>query len=181
MKTLNNLKIYQVNLFIVILFTLCSCINPKSYENQAEIIKAMAGSIEIKYPDIKNLEAIELKELLEQKSDNLILVDTREIEQIKVSTIPGAIFKMQFEKMKENKEFLTGKNIVLFSTIGGASLEYAALLKNQNITVSNLTGGTLSWAQLGLDFDNQGVATKKLGIESEAWNILPKEYEGIVP
>ncbi len=160
------------------LLFLTSCINPRSYDNQPQIIDAMTKSIKIKFPHVTNIPAKDLMTILERKSDDNILVDSRNIREQKISMLPGAMTRNQFETIKKN---FIEKNIYIYSTIGGDSSEYVNKLMNQGFKAFNLDGGTLAWAQEGFFFDNQGEQTKKVGIENEAWNILPKEYEGVFP
>ncbi|EQC46152.1 rhodanese-like domain-containing protein [Bacteriovorax sp. Seq25_V] len=170
------MKNFLTVVFILLFFT--SCINPRSYENQPQIIDAMTKSIRIKFPNVTTVTAEKLMTILSEKSDLNILVDSRDIREQKISMIPGAITRQQFEKIKKG---LLGKNIYIYSTIGGDASEYASKLMNQGFKAFNLNGGTLAWAQAGYYFDNQGEQTRKLGIENEAWNILPKDYQGVFP
>lgn len=168
------------NIIITITYfiSLTSCLNPRATLDQDKIIESLANSISIKFKEVPIITAKQLAEEIQNKSADIILVDTRNIREQKVSMIEGSINHDEFMKSVDSYR---SKMIYTYSTIGGESSDFSRKLLAKGLKSMSLFGGTLSWAQGGYSFIKDAQATKKLGIENEAWNILPREYEGVFP
>lgn len=166
----------KITLLCIIFLT--SCINPQSYGNKKDIITSWAKSIRDKNPDVKVISASELNTRLQNKDFTMVLVDARSQDEQMTSMIPGAIPKVAFEA---DKESFKHKLVVTYCTIGGRSSAYSRDLQKAGFETVSLDGGVLAWAHNGFVFDYQGTETKKVKFLNEAWNVLPKGYEGVVP
>lgn len=151
--------------------TLPSCIDPAKTAQPDKVVLSMSDALVKKYPETPVILVPEL----EGKTD-IVLVDVREQKEIDVSIIPGAITQAEFEK---NKEQYKGKLIVPYCTIGLRSTLYTNKLMKEGFKAKNLKGGVLSYAHEGKSFIKDGKETKKVHVYGEAWNLLPKTYEGI--
>lgn len=156
-----------------------SCINPQEAKNKGEIVKAMAKAIAKKYGDAPQMTIEEFQKI--PQKDAVILVDVRGPEERAVSTIAGAINREVFEnKLQENPQDLAGKTIVSFCTIGERSSKYTRELKKRDLNAFNLQESILGWSQRQLPLvDSQGKETRKVHVYGEAWNLIPKNYQGV--
>lgn len=106
-----------------------------------------------------------------------VLVDVRTKVERDVSYIGRSISKEEFEA---NRPKYIDKEIVFYCTIGVRSTQYAIEKMREGFIVFVLKGGVLSWAHAGKTFVGpNNEETKKVHVYSEAWNLLPKDYEGI--
>lgn len=165
------------SLFITTLLFLAACINPQNTENKDQVIKAMADAISKKFKDAPQISIEEFQSI----KDNIILVDVRSEDEIKVSTIKGAITRKEFEATLNNSpESLKDKKIVSYCTIGERSSEYTIELKKRGLDAFNLKESILGWSQRQLPLvDPNGKDTKKVHVYGEAMNLVPKNYKGV--
>ncbi len=162
--------------FLFPLIIALSCINPQSAaKNKKKSVEVMADQIAKKFPEAPQLS---IEEFLKWKADQkpFVLVDVRELRETNVSTLPGAITKAVYEKEIEKYR---GHTVIAYCTIGYRSSEYVQELVKDNIKAFNLKESLLGWAHRGLSFTSKGSETKKAHIYEEAWNFLPKGYEGV--
>ena len=96
---------------------------------------------------VKTIAPVDLKQLLAQDNPPLIL-DVREIEELKICSLPNAIhiplgnLPMALDTLPE------GRSVVTVCHYGRRSLQAALFLKNHGIDqVLNLTGGINAWAE----------------------------------
>ncbi len=99
----------------------------------------------------KYIEPVKLKEWLDQKDPNVVLVDTRNDYEIKKGTFKGAKdwglrhFRDFPEQFLQHKKELEGKKVVMFCT-GGIRCEKAtAFAQDQGIDVYQIEGGILQY------------------------------------
>lgn len=164
-------------LMIISGLLLATCINPQNTPHKDKVVKAMADAIAKKYSGAPQLSIEELK----QNQGKLVLVDVRSKEEIKVSKIRGAVTREYFEK-KLNSEpgFYKDYKVVAYCTIGERSSQYAIELKKKGLNAHNLKESILGWAHRKLPLITpSGEETKKVHVYGEAWNLLPKDYQGI--
>jgi rhodanese-related sulfurtransferase len=148
-----------------------SCINPGTTADPEKVVESMARALTKKFPQIP---IIEVKELTQ--SAPYILVDVREQREINISMIPGAISQKEFESQKD---IYKNKLVVVYCTIGVRSGTYTKKLIEEGFKAKNLKGGVLAFAHAGFKFVNKGKETKNVHVYGEAWNLLPKTYNGI--
>jgi rhodanese-related sulfurtransferase len=110
-------------------------------------------------------------------SSGMVVVDARPTEERKVSMIPGAITRDEFERHRGQYR---DSMIVVYCTIGYRSGEYTGELREKGFEAYNLIGGVLSWAHAGRTFvAEDGEHTKKVHVYGRKWNLLPDDYEGV--
>lgn len=161
---------------LIIGFIALSCIDPQSAaKNKRKSVQVMAEQISVKFPKAPQLS---IEEFLKWRSSNqtLVLVDVRAPRETKISMLPGAITKKEFE---ENQLKYKDHVVIAYCTIGYRSSEYVQKLKKKNIDAHNLKESLLGWAHRGLSFTSAGVETKKAHVYEEAWNFLPAGYIGV--
>jgi rhodanese-related sulfurtransferase len=106
-----------------------------------------------------------------------VLVDVREPHERRVSMLPGAITKQDFER---NSPRYRSWLVVPYCTIGLRSGIYTRELRSRGFEVRNLAGSALAWAHAGLPFEAGGKATRQVHVFNADWNLLPVGYEAVV-
>lgn len=107
---------------------------------------------------------------------NFVVVDVRSNKEIKVSVIPGAITKAQFEK---NAAKYNGKLVIPYCTVGGRSGAYAKALVGKGVKVKNYKGSILKWVDAGLPLVTlDGEPTNRVHTHSDRYKI-PAKYEQV--
>ncbi|MCP9861018.1 rhodanese-like domain-containing protein [Cyanobium sp. Cruz-8H5] len=106
-----------------------------------------------------------------------VLVDVREPHEQRVSMLPGAITKQDFER---NSARYRSWVVVPYCTIGLRSGIYTRELRVQGFEVRNLAGSALAWAHAGLLFETEGKATRRVHVFNADWNLLPRGYEPVI-
>lgn len=163
----------MISRFILILslLSLVSCLDPGKAKDPAKVVESMSLAMTKKNSMIPYHSYVDVKEM-----QKVVLLDVREDFERAVSIIPEAISKEEFEADK--KKYIN-HNVVIYCTIGIRSTQYAKQIMPEGYIVSVLRGGVLGWAHAGKKFvDLQGNATTKVHVYSEAWNLLPEDYEG---
>jgi len=105
-----------------------------------------------------------------------VVVDVRSDAEIKVSIIPGAITKAEYEK---NRERYQGKTVIPYCTIGGRSGRYASQLKKDGIPVMNYKGSILEWVGAELPLVTlEGQPTNRVHTYSDHYQV-PDKYQSV--
>ncbi len=144
-------------------------------------------------PPIKKIETAELHQLLttQQKAEaeakaadeqppqpNFVLVDVRSDAEIKVSVIPAAITKAEYEK---NAKKYVGKTVIPYCLSGGRSSAYAKQLARQGVKVKNYQDSILGWLGHELPLATlDGEPTNRVNTLSNR-HPVPAKYEQINP
>eukprot|EP00899_Mesostigma_viride_P009811 jgi/Mesvir1/18831/Mv11432-RA.1 len=129
------------------------------------------------FPDVPDIEPRELKALLDSKAA-VVIVDVRQTAEQRVSMLPGAITKAQFERdFDAYKEHI----IVTYCTIGARSGWYASELKKEHpqADVRNLRGSVLAWSHAGFLFvdPSSGHETHCVHVFGPAWRLAAPGYQ----
>jgi rhodanese-related sulfurtransferase len=138
-------------------------------------------TIETKELRDKLTQAATAREAAEQAGQpipepDFVLVDVRSDAEVKVSVIPGAITKTQYEK---NRKAYEGKLVIPYCTIGGRSGSYAKQLKQAGVNVKNYKGSILEWVKADLPVVTlEGQPTNRVHIYSDRYKI-PAKYEAV--
>jgi len=100
--------------------------------------------------NIKEIEAHELAHIVTSPSDDLKIIDVREISEITAGTIPGAI-PMPLATVPVRMHELDKQARTIFICRSGArSAQACAFLQQQGFdNVHNLRGGMFAWAGAG--------------------------------
>ncbi|RME17216.1 MAG: rhodanese-like domain-containing protein [Bdellovibrio sp.] len=124
---------------------------------------------------LEEISPKELQSLLQQKAPNVIVVDARSPEEVRVSKIPHAITKEEILKAPHTYK---NKLIVTYCTIGYRSGQFATELKEKyHLKVKNLKGSLLGWVlENGPLVTPEGKPTKKVHVYSRKWKLVPPDY-----
>jgi rhodanese-related sulfurtransferase len=105
---------------------------------------------------------------------SIVLVDVRSDNETRVSVIPGAITKAQFEA---NPDKYKGKTAICYCLSGGRSGKYVKQLKSKDVPAVDLKGSMLGWCEAGLPITTlDGNPTKRVNVFG---NKVPAEYESV--
>jgi len=148
--------------------------SPNQVANKSKIIEEMANTIQKKFPSVQNITVDD--SIHNPKFSDSVFLDVRSENEKKVSIIPQSISMDQFNK---NSKLYKNKKIIVYCTIGYRSSEKVIELSKKGFKAYNLKAGILAWAEQGLLFEKNGTETKKVHVYAEAWNFLPKDYEGV--
>jgi rhodanese-related sulfurtransferase len=132
--------------------------NPELSDAQKrQIVYRMYADYKKDFPAVQDVSPQEAMALL--KSDQVVFVDVRTPEEMKVSMLPQAVSRQEFQK---DPARYAGKKIVAYCTISYRSGKFAQEMTRQGITVYNLTGGILAWTlEGGKVYDARG-ETKRI-------------------
>lgn len=110
----------------------------------------------------------------EEALKSVVLVDVRGDNETRVSIIPGAITKAQFEAEPDKYK---GKTAICYCLSGGRSGKYVKQLKAKDIPAVDLKGSMLGWCEAGLPLTTlDGKPTKRVNVLG---NKVPLEYESV--
>ncbi len=106
------------------------------------------------YRSIKELEAPELAQRLDDQPNDIHIIDVREINEFTRGTMPGArVIPMASIPVRLN-ELQQDKELVIVCHSGARSAQVCMFLQQQGFDkVFNLRGGLMSWARLGLPIE----------------------------
>ena len=125
---------------------------------------------------VPEVSVLELRALLADESESVVLVDVRSEAEYAVSVIPGAITKEQFEA---NRDELCEKHVVAYCTVGGRSFVYARQLRRQGIHASNFGPSIIGWCEANGELVTlDGIATNRAHVYSSAFSV-PEPYEAV--
>ncbi|TWU47050.1 rhodanese-like domain-containing protein [Rubripirellula reticaptiva] len=142
-------------------------------------------------PNIETIETDELHKMLESQSQaelkakessaeipqaSFVVVDVRSDAEQRVSVIPGAITKAQYEK---DTNLYADRLVIPYCTIGGRSGAYAKLLAGKGVKVKNYKGSILKWVDAGHPLVTlDGKPTNRVHTYSDRYRI-PATYEQV--
>ncbi|MDR9404045.1 MAG: molybdopterin-synthase adenylyltransferase MoeB [Halothece sp. Uz-M2-17] len=102
--------------------------------------------------DVPEMTVHELKQLMEQKSDDYVLIDVRNPNEYEIAKIPGATLIPLSEIEDGNgvhkvKEITNGGRLIAHCKMGGRSAKALRILKDAGVEGINLKGGIRAWSQ----------------------------------
>jgi rhodanese-related sulfurtransferase len=101
--------------------------------------------------NIKEIDAPQLANWLEDKADDIHVIDVRHLHEIAQGTVPGARPLPLHTLPHKLAEIDRAKDVVVICRSGARSAQAAAFLQQQGFeNVYNLRGGMIGWAQSGL-------------------------------
>lgn len=140
----------------------------KSEKLGADIAAKIAKEDQISIDLFKQIQASE------EARKSVVVVDVRSDNETKVSIIPGAITKAQYEADAKKYE---GKTVVCYCLSGGRSGKYVKQLKSKDIRAVDLKGSILGWCEASLPLTTlDGKPTKRVNVYG---NKVPAEYESV--
>ncbi len=106
------------------------------------------------YRNIKEVDAPELAQRLHAQSDDIHVIDVREMNEYTAGTMPGAkAIPMATVPVRMN-ELEQDKELVVICRSGARSAQVCMFLQQQGFeNVFNLRGGLMSWARNGLPIE----------------------------
>ncbi len=142
-------------------------------------------------PKVGEISANELYQLVQQRAQqvedarqagtapapaNFVIVDVREPAEYRVSMIPGAIPKSEFEK---NINAYASMTVIPYCTLGGRSSRYAEQLAAKGYQVINFRESIIGWCRAKLPLVTpDGQATQRVHTNG-ASEKLPEEYRPV--
>ena len=106
-----------------------------------------------------------------------IVVDVRSPREYKVSVIPGAITKAQYEQ--DAKKY-RGRLVIPYCTVGARSGSYAKQLAKEGVKTKNYQASILGWVRAGLPLVTlDGHPTKRVHTYSDDYQV-PSGYEQVI-
>ncbi len=104
--------------------------------------------------DVRDIEPMELKELLDKASNQVLVIDVRESWEYSQGHVPGARSISLGEFAGRAEELNPAQPVAVICASGGRSQSAAALLGQKGFdTVYNVVGGTFNWMQQGLPLE----------------------------
>lgn len=144
-----------------------------SESEKKRFVYEMSENYREKFPDVA---AITPQEVMDHHAagTKIIFIDTRRTEEIKVSTLPGAITKTHYLTSAEQyKDYLK----VAYCTISYRSGLFSEEMATKGTKVFNLTGGILAWTLEGGQVFQNDQPVKQVHVFAERWNYAPNDYE----
>ncbi|MEB3259162.1 MAG: rhodanese-like domain-containing protein, partial [Cyanobacteriota bacterium] len=94
----------------------------------------------------------QLKTLLEEDGDNLLLLDVRNPPEAEIAAIPGAVLiplhRIESgEAIDEVRQLAQGKTLYVHCKMGGRSAKALIALQRHGIEGVNVTGGIQAWSE----------------------------------
>gem|GEM_PF-1205255 len=145
------------------------------HELAAEVQRRYGGMKLLQFPGQPEISVAEWK--ARPTARPAVLVDVREPHERRVSMLPGAITREDFER---NRARYRSWLVVPYCTIGVRSGHYTRTLRTQGFEARNLAGSALAWAHAGLPFEADGKATRRVHVYDPGWNLLPRGYIPVV-
>ena len=103
---------------------------------------------------IKELEAPELAQRLEDQPTDVHVIDVREMKEFTAGTMPGAKAMPMASVPVRLNELQQDKELIIICRSGARSAQVCMFLQQQGYdNVFNLRGGLMSWARSGLPIE----------------------------
>jgi rhodanese-related sulfurtransferase len=126
--------------------------------------------------DQQKAESLAKESDTEVPKADFVVVDVRSDSEIKVSMIPGAISKAEYEQDRSKYE---GRTVIPYCTVGGRSGAYAKQLAAKGVKVKNYRGSILKWVEAELPLVTpDGKPTNRVHTYSDRYRV-PAKYEQV--
>ncbi len=103
---------------------------------------------------IKELEAPELAQRLDDQPEAIRVIDVREMNEFTAGSMPGAEAMPMASIPVRMDELQQDKDLIIICRSGARSAQVCMFLQQQGFDkVFNLRGGLMSWARLGLPIE----------------------------
>ena len=102
--------------------------------------------------EVPEMTVQDLKQLMEQKADDYVLIDVRNPNEYEIAKIPGATLIPlpdieEGDGVKKVKELMNGHRLIAHCKMGGRSAKALRILKKAGVEGTNLKGGIRAWSQ----------------------------------
>jgi rhodanese-related sulfurtransferase len=139
-------------------------------------VYAMYADYRSDFPQVPDMHPREAMDLMAE--GRVVFVDTREPEEMAVSTLPGALSRDQFLQQASR---YADRQVVVYCTISYRSGLFAREMAQRGIALTNLQGGVLAWVlEGGPVVDTDGETTRRVHVFGDRWNLAPRGYETVV-
>jgi rhodanese-related sulfurtransferase len=96
---------------------------------------------------MNEISAVDAAALLAQESENTVLLDVRELMELEMAAVAGALHIPMAEVPARLQEVDQNKTIICMCHAGGRSAQVAGYMAGQGYTdVKNLSGGIDAWS-----------------------------------
>lgn len=146
-----------------------------SDRQKKEKVLTLYGEYQKEFQNVKEITPEKVRQLMQQ-GEGLILIDTREDDEMTVSMLPGAISVEQF---LGNTSIYKERLAVAYCTIGYRSAVLAAELIDNGLVIHNLKGGVLGWIHAGGPVVRDGREVTQVHVYGKKWDLAPQRYETI--
>ena len=129
---------------------------------------------------VPQLNAAELQQLL-QSEDKYLLLDTRSLEEYKVSHLSGARF-IAYDNfhVTQLKDLPKDMSIILYCSVGYRSERVGEELQQAGYkNVHNLYGGIFEWINKGYPVNNKTGKTNQIHAYSSTWGLWLQKGEKV--
>ena len=101
---------------------------------------------------IPEITVVELKQLMDEKADEVLLLDVRNPHEYEIARIPGAVLVPLADiengaGVEQVRSLLNGNQLVVHCRSGVRSAKALSLLKEQGIEGANVKGGIKAWSR----------------------------------
>ncbi|MEL6321851.1 MAG: molybdopterin-synthase adenylyltransferase MoeB [Cyanobacteria bacterium J06626_14] len=119
------------------------------YEQFCGILQAQEAQEPAAIPEIT---VAELKQLMDEKADDILLLDVRKPQEYEIARIPGSVLVPLADiesgtGVEKVRSLLNGNQLVIHCRSGVRSAKAVGLLKEQGIEGANVKGGILAWSR----------------------------------
>lgn len=152
----------------------CTAEAPSADMDEPARIQQLYEGYRKAFPKVAGISALELAAQAGKQA--LVLVDVRTPQEQRVSMIPGALTRQDFEA---DRDRYRDAAIVAYCTIGARSGEFAAELAKQGFRVRNLEGGILAWTHVAGPLNGPDGPTRKVHVYGRRWNLAADGYEAV--
>ncbi|MBX3177703.1 MAG: rhodanese-like domain-containing protein [Candidatus Hydrogenedentes bacterium] len=150
-------------------------LTPEDDAARRERIETLYQDYRRDFPDVNEVTPQGLLDL--RAAGDVVIVDVRTREEQRVSALPGAIARAEFEANRERYRDFT---VVTYCTIGARSGAYAERLRGEGCEVFNLKGSVLAWTHAGMMLvDGEGRETRTVHTYGPQWDLVAEGYESV--
>lgn len=148
---------------------------PEDDAARRERIETLYQDYRRDFPEVNEVTPQGLVDL--HAAGGAVIVDVRTREEQRVSVLPGAITRAEFEA---DRERYSGRTIITYCTIGARSGLYADRLRSEGCEVFNLKGSILAWTHAGMPLvDGEGRETRAVHTYGPQWDLVAEGYKAV--
>jgi len=163
--------------WLLILLVTCSAASAAelSDEQKKQQIHILYNEYQHKFPDIEEISPEKVIELMADRA-NLVLIDTRDDDEMAVSMLPDAITAEDF---LQHIDLYKNRFLIAYCTIGYRSGLLADGMIDKGIVIHNLKGGILGWIHAGGAVLHDGKVINRVHVYGRKWDLAPAQYETV--
>jgi sodium/bile acid cotransporter 7 len=142
--------------------------------NKKKIVYDMYADYKKNFPHVVDISPKDAMELI--RNHKAVFVDTRQLEEMRVSMLPDAVSREQF---LSNPQRYSDKTLIGYCTISYRSGKFVEKMAKNGLQFLNLKGGILAWVlEGGKIYDAKG-ETKRIHVYGKKWNYPASGYEPV--